>query len=186
VTIALAARPLRRLGVLATAGLTFSACGSSAAPATTEFPVTSAEGRFRAVFPAKPDTGVTEADAEGGKRKVTSMLAAKGSDDFGITWSDFPKSFLASGPTAVLEGVRDKVMADAKATLQSSEEITLNGHPGLKVAANVPEGVTKGDYQVRFYLVGARIYQVLVIRNDAKADDTAVLDFFDSFTLTGS
>ncbi len=181
----LAIRPLRRLGVLATA-VALSACGSSAPAEPADYPVASAEGRFSVVFPARPDTGVTEADAEGGKRKVTSLLAKKGSDDFGVTWSDVPKTFLSSGPMPVLEKARDSVLANAKATLVSSDEIKLGSTPGLDVVARVPEGVTKGDYRVRFYLSGTRIYEVLVIRNDAKADETLMLDFFDSFTLTGS
>lgn len=182
----LAVRPMRRLGALATM-VALSACASSA-PATeaVEFPVTSAEGRFSIVFPNEPDTGVTEAKADEGTRKVTSMMAKKGSDDFGVTWSDVPKDFVATGALPVLEAARDQVVKNAKATVTSSEEITLDGVPGLKVEASVPDGITKGEYHVRFYLKGTRIYEVLVIRNDAKADDTLMLDFFDSFKLTGS
>jgi hypothetical protein len=184
--VLLATRPLVRLGVLATAVVALSACAASIATEPTEFPFTSTEGRFSVVFPGDPDTGVTAADDAGGTRKVTSMMASRGSDDFGVTWSDFPASFLASGALPVLEGVRDKVLADAKATLDTSDEIELDGHPGLAVKATVPEGATKGEYHVRFYLVQNRIYEVLVIRNDPEADDTPVLDFFDSFTFTGS
>lgn len=181
----LATRPLRSLGVLATA-VALSACGSSAPAEVTEFPVTSTEGRFSVVFPNKADTGVTDAKADEGTRKVTSMMAKRGSDDFGVTWSDVPKAFIANGPTPVLEAARDQVVENAKATLVSSDPIDLDGVPGLKVHAKVDEGITKGDYHVRFYLKGTRIYEVLVIRNDPKADDTLMLDFFDSFTLTGS
>lgn len=182
---ALAARPKRCLGALA-AVVALAGCGSSAPVEPQSYPVTSKEGRFSVVFPGKPDTGVTQANSAEGTRKVTSTLAKKGSDDFGVTWSDFPTSFLAAGPTAVLEQVRDKVVGDVKGTLVSSEPITLDGKPGLAVEANVPTGPTKGTYVVRFYLVGNRMYEVLVIRNDPKADTTPMTDFFDSFELTGS
>ena len=181
----LAARPLARVGVLVTVAA-LSGCASSVARAPTSFPYSSTAGRFSVVFPSKPDTGVREATDNGAKRRVTSALAKKGSDDFGVTWSDFPTDFLAAGNAAVLERVRDKVVGDVKATLVSSDEITLAGHPGLAVKAKVASGATKGDYRVRFYLVKNRIYEVLVIRNAVSSDESVVLDFFDSFQFTGS
>ena len=173
------------MGVLVTVAA-LSGCGSSSAKAPTSFPYSSVDGRFSVVFPAKPDAGVREATDNGAKRRVSSALAKKGSDDFGVTWSDFPADFLAAGTAAVLERVRDKVVGDVKATLVSSEETTLGGHPGLIVKAKVASGATKGDYRARFYLVKNRIYEVLVIRNAVASDEGVVLDFFDSFQFTGS
>jgi len=180
-----AARPFARVGALATA-VALAGCGSSAAKAVVPVPFTSVEGRYSVEFPKQPDTGVREAGDAGLKRRVTSTMASKGGDDYGVTWSDFPADYLASGPTAVLEKVRDTVIADVKATLVSSDEITLSGHPGLAVKAKVASGATKGDYRVRFFLVKNRVYEVLVIRNNPGAPEQLVQDFFDSFTLTGS
>ena len=181
---ATAARPMVRIGVVS-ALVVLGACGSSK-PVDESFTFTSAAGRFTAEFPKKPDVGVRDAVTGGVKRKVTSALASKGSDEFGVTFSDFPNSYLADGPAKVLEKVRDTVIGDVKATLVSSTETTVGKSPALDVVANVPSGATKGEYHAKFVIAGTRIYEVLVIRNDPKADDTLMRNFFDSFELTGS
>ena len=178
-------RPFARVGALATA-VALSGCGSSAPAAAVPVPFTSADGRYSVEFPKQPDTGVRQAGDGGLKRRITSTMASKAGDDYGVTWSDFPADYLAAGPTAVLEKVRDTVVADIKGTLVSSSEISLAGHPGLAVEAKVASGATKGDYRVRFFLVKNRIYEVLVIRNNPAAPEQLVQDFFDSFTLDGS
>jgi hypothetical protein len=180
-----AARPMVRIGVVSALVVLGASCSSSK-PVEQSVPYTSKDGRFSVVFPKKPDVGVRDAQTGGVKRKVTSALASKGSDEFGVTYSDFPSSFLADGGIKVLEKVRDTVVGDVKATLVSSNETTIGKNPALDVVANVPSGATKGEYHAKFILVGTRIYEVLVIRNDPKANDTLMRDFFDSFELTGS
>ena len=176
---------MARAAALATV-VVLAGCGSSAPAAATTFPYTSADGRFSVVFPGKPSENVTEAADGGAKRRVSSTMAAKAGDDYGVTWSDFPTSFLGDGATALLEKVRDTVITGVKGTLVSSHETTVGTLPALDVVAKVASGATKGEYHARFVLAGTRIYEVLVIRNNAKADDERMLDFFDSFELTRS
>ena len=173
-----------RVGALATV-VALAGCGSSA-PAQTEWPYNSAAGGFKVVFPSKFDTFTSKAGDDTTARSVTSSMASKGSDQFGVTYSDFPSSFLADGAAAVLGKARDQVVAGIKGTVVSSAASTFGKHPALDVVATGTASAVKGEYHAKFVLVGTRIYEVLVIRNDTKASDERMLDFFDSFELTGS
>jgi hypothetical protein len=64
--------------------------------------------------------------------------------------------------------------------------VTFAGHPGLEVVAQVAKGATKGNYRANFYLVGNRVYEVLVVRNNTPINEEATNAFLDSFELTGS
>jgi hypothetical protein len=86
----------------------------------------------------------------------------------------------------VLQGVRDVTIREIAGTLVSSKDITLDGHPGLDVVANVAKGATKGNYRANFYLVGNRVYEVLVVRNQTPIDEEKTTVFLDSFEITGS
>ena len=173
-----------RVGALAPA-VALAGCGSSA-PKQTEWPYTSTDGGFKVVFPNRFDTFTSKAGEGTAARSVTSSMASKGSDQFGVTYSDFPSSFLAGGAAAVLETARDQVVAGIKGTVVSSDASTFGEHPALDVVAIGTASAVKGEYHAKFVLVGTRIYEVLVIRNDTKASDEHMLDFFDSFELTGS
>jgi hypothetical protein len=173
-----------RVGALATA-VVLAGCGSSA-PAQTEWPHTDPVGRFSVVFPNEFDTYTTKAGEGDAERAVTSATASKGSDQFGVIYSDVPKSFLAAGDLAVLVKARDTAIEGIKGTLVSSEETTFDSHVALDVIATSDAASMKGEYHARYILVGTRIYELLVIRKEPKADDTRMRDFFDSFELTGS
>ena len=118
--------------------------------------------------------------------RPASATASKGSDQFGVVYSDVPLSFLVGGELAVLTKARDTAVEGIKGTLVSSEETTFDGHVAIDVVTTSDAASMKGEYRARYILVGARIYEILVIRKEPKADDTRMRAFFDSFELTGS
>jgi hypothetical protein len=174
-----------RIGAFATLAA-LAGCGSSAPKAAERVPFTSKAGRYSVVFPAKPDTFSAPTGNGAVKRVVSTAMASKAGDSYGVAYSDYSADELKAGPAAVLSGVRDVTVREVLGTLVSSKDITLAGHPGLDVVAKVDKGATKGNYRVNFYLVGNRVYEVLVVRNQTPIDEEKTTAFLDSFELTGS
>ena len=82
-----------------------------------------------------------------------------------------------------LDNSQDGMVRAMKATLSGSSAATLDGkHPGRDVRADVPDG--QRVVHARVYLVGRRLYQIMVVGAKSWVDSAEATQFLDSLTLT--
>jgi hypothetical protein len=82
-----------------------------------------------------------------------------------------------------LDGSRDGMVGNIKAKLTGDKKIKLAGkYPGREVTADLPG--KKGVIRARIYVVGKRLYQVMVIGTSDTANSGDATKFLESFQLT--
>jgi hypothetical protein len=143
-------------------------------------PFTSAEGKFTAQMPGTP-TEKTQM-AAGITFKMYMVETRSGGMVVGV--ADMPIGANESEAMIQqrLDGARDGAVKNINGTLAGSSQITLAGkYPGRELTANLPEN--KGILKARIYLVGARMYQVMVLGNAAYVNSENAGKFFDSFSV---
>jgi TolB-like protein len=94
---------------------------------------------------------------------------------------DFAAVAAKVGADKMLRTIRNGVMDGPKLTLRSEKDLALDGHPGLEcIADNVQDNsVTLWNA----YIVGNRLYQLVVNVPRGSENSTTVLKFFYSFRL---
>lgn len=96
--------------------------------------------------------------------------------------SGFAAGVAKVGASKALKVVRDSALRDAPGlVVRSEKEITLDGHPGLEVVADNPQKNSVTFYNI--YIVGDRLYQLVVGVPRGAEHSTTVLKFFYSFRL---
>ena len=76
--------------------------------------------------------------------------------------------------------------ATTRGKLVSDTKISLAGHPGREVVIDArgphgPRGLIRG----RLFMVGNRLYQLMVVAPQGRDDEKAAEDFLKSFKLLG-
>ncbi|HET9450705.1 MAG TPA: hypothetical protein VFO83_07490, partial [Aggregicoccus sp.] len=118
---------------------------------------------FKVQMPANPKVDRKQSPTPSGNVAVGSWATQTPEGvTFSVSTADYPESIIASiSPTNFLNSVRDGVVKQLQGTVKSEEEITLDGYPGK---AFVVES-SQGEVKVRNYLVGPRLYTLLVVYN---------------------
>jgi hypothetical protein len=147
--------------------------------------VTSEDGRFTILFADKPKVAQQVIRMPGGNVTM-HILTADFPQQTGamvVTYSDYPPQVLAARkPDQMLDDSVTGTIKGMKATLVKSGRIAQAGSPGREFSwtATGPKGPTKG--QGRIFLVGPRLYQVLVIGTTETSISGAVYEMiFKSF-----
>src|SRR4051794_6197496 len=159
------------LALLLAAGTLVSGCSMPGATAGgtpagwKDYP--EAGGNFTASFPASPT--VMQESAMG---MPTYIYEVEQSDRvYMVSYVDLPAEFSGSDSTANagLEGAVSGSISTAGGTIQSKQDISIDGYPGKDVSASS----SRGYMRVRYYLVGQRLYSVLAVSvgpGDASAE----------------
>ncbi len=147
----------------------------------------SEEGRFSVLLPGTPKEVVHEIDSPFGKSRghyfnLTTFA------DFGFSYTQFPLA--VENPELakrLLDRARDGLLATLEGKLSEEKEISLDGHPGRFIKAELASGDT---YRHKVFIVGSRSYQIVFISRDKGAPpavlsyhDSAAKKFLDSFKL---
>ena len=102
------------------------------------------------------------------------------STGYWVNFCDYPAGTMTDViPTRMLESKQAAALDALGATLVTSKEIALDGHPGQEFTAMSPDGTS---FAVRMYLVGDRLYKQDTNSKQPNASDIAT--FFDSFRFT--
>ena len=146
-------------------------------------PYSSKAGNFRVEFPGRPKTANQNLPGPGGGKVATHSATAKGKDGsmYGVNYAEYP-----GATEAMLDAAVDAMIKSARMRPTAREAIVLDGHPGRDVTFEVdpPRGAReKGVGHARCFLVGRRIYQVLVLGPESKLSADAMDAFLDSFAL---
>jgi hypothetical protein len=81
----------------------------------------------------------------------------------------------------IFDGTRDELLKSFGGKLLSEKKLTLGKHPGRELQVEVK---ALGVYRVRVYLVGERMYQIIVMGPKALTDSKETEKLLESFKLT--
>jgi hypothetical protein len=173
---------LALLGVLVAAGFyVFSRLGRI--PDADWIDVTSQEGRFNVKMPGSPTKQEQQRPALTGPLTIHMLVVERKSEDcaFMVSYFDVPELAMRD-PQAMLIDGRDGEIQNSKGTLRKSEEISLDGHPGLAFEFDLGDG-KKGIGISRIYIVKQRAYALLVIGSKITPGSPEVPKFLNSFRV---
>ncbi len=83
----------------------------------------------------------------------------------------------------ILAGARDGLLESTGGTLDSDTAISLDGNPGVELAITATTSGIKMRQRARTYVVGGRVYQLLVVAPIWSGRATTEQEFLDSFAL---
>ncbi|MGD0739526.1 MAG: hypothetical protein ABR957_08020 [Terracidiphilus sp.] len=154
--------------------------GSVAAGAQQMQPYTSTGGRFTVNFPqAEVKSSSQSIDLKGGGTTTLYQFwveLANGNVSYMVMYNDYSADYANGDPQTVLATTRDGAVGGK--TLLSDTVISLNGVPGREFTAKDDTW----NYTVRQYLSGKRLYQMIVVSNNANPA-TQISDFMTSFKI---
>lgn len=164
--------------------------GTFLPPSPSPKPFISKPGRFSISIPdgySEPELESNDIPSEIGEIKLymyTSVNMTEGvclvgySDIQSITMTDELK-------IEMLEGAKEGAISNMNATLQSEEEMTIDGHPGRSIRFTTDNEGTTLRGRMDYYMVENRLYQVgfIEIANNS-LDGAPVKGYFNSFKLT--
>jgi hypothetical protein len=144
---------------------------------------TSKTGRFQVKLPHEPETETKTLVIGPGNQsvKVTTMKSAgPGSTVFAVTYADYPASFSNVPTRQILDGVRDGLKStDGKVTEDSETFLGTDKLPGRQLRIDA----RRRAIRARVFLVGHRLYQVMVTGPADQVGSDAADAFLDSFEL---
>jgi hypothetical protein len=123
----------------------------------------SAPEGFNVMFPGDPQPQRGEVAIPGGKVKTAAWTI---SDPSGVLYSistaDYPEKIVAANPaSAFLNEGKNGLVNQLKGTVKAEEEITLQGYAGKAFTVSSDNG----EVRARNFLVGPRLYTLLVLYN---------------------
>ncbi len=177
-------RPRSPLALGLISSLWIAACQPSPPPTLTPF--TPPGETFSVASPQPLATEQETLETELGDIEIFSFTTEVEGVVYAVAYSDYPEAIAADlDPQRVLDGSRDGAVANVQGRLIQERAVTLGEHPGreLTIEAN-PNTEDRAQVRVRLYLVGSRLYQVLVVVPRDRPDPGTTEQFLESFTLT--
>lgn len=140
------------------------------------------EYKFKAMFPGTPKVD-TQTAPVGVSFKMFSTEARNGAYMIGVADMPIGENEPAHQTQARLDGAQAGAIGNVGGSLKASREVTLDGkYPGREFSAAITKPMT-GQVRARIYLVGKRLYQVMVVGTDSYTTSSQANQFLDSFGL---
>lgn len=139
----------------------------------------SATGHFSVLVPEIPEEKVETKQSEHGPYTTHLFIVRDTRNVYLIGWVDYDPSFNFNRQME-LEANRDNFVKGVKATLTSTQSLTVDGHPVLEFTADTADRTFKS----RVYLVGRRPYQIVIGFPKGEAEMAPIGRFFDSFKVS--
>jgi hypothetical protein len=142
--------------------------GAQAAPAAPAGPqlndVGSTEEGFTAKMPGAPQVTRNKVTIPAGDVNIATWNSSVDGVIYALTTADYPEKIVAgrTAETMLNKEGRDSLVGQLKGTLKSEENITINDkYPGKAFVISSDSGEVKA----RSYLVGTRLYTMVVLYN---------------------
>jgi hypothetical protein len=141
-------------------------------------------GKFSVTLPEKPTEKKNKVKV--GDMEVDHFIFTVKQTDRAqiITYIDYPKMIIGGDKEKFIAGVVERNVESLKGgKVTSNVPITIGKgkHPGRDVLVELPE--QKRLYHVRAFLVGERVYQVVVLGPDEFVKSKEVEDYLNSFKV---
>lgn len=147
----------------------------------------SEEGNFKVLLPGETTYANQSVDTPIGKIEMHTFMSETETGAAGVLYSDFPAAQIANSDVdTLLTNARDGAVGNVKGKLTSDKAIQVAGNPGREFTFSVGTGddVQFNGWQ-RVFLVGNRMYQLIVITAGADGRPEAELEKIrGSFELT--
>ncbi|MBY0459567.1 MAG: hypothetical protein K2V38_19780 [Gemmataceae bacterium] len=141
---------------------------------------TSQQYKFSAVFPGTPKE--TDQTTAGVKVKMFAVESRNGMCGVAVSDMPIPAGEPADVTQGRLDGARDGAVRNVGGALKTSSPVTLGGHPGREFTATITSPAA-GFLRSRVYLVGTRMYQVVVVGTESYANSAECTNFLNSLKL---
>lgn len=145
--------------------------GAAAAPAPAFKPYEATEG-FTINMPTEPQ--VERKQVPLGANTVNTAAFSSRTEDgtiYSISTADYPERLVASRPPeALLNEGKDGLVKQVQGTIKEEADVTIDGYPGKSYTVSSP---VVGEIKARNFLVGPRLYTLLVIYNPNHPNNTA-------------
>ena len=142
---------------------------------------TSAEGKFRVEMPGTP----TQETVYAAGFPLITFRVEEEDGAYGVAYADIPmiQGISSTQLSRALDSARDGMISNVHGKFLGESKIRLDGkHPGREVRAELPikDGLIKG----RLYVVGSRIYMVMVTGLSNWVNSANAKRFLDSLEVT--
>jgi hypothetical protein len=135
---------------------------------------------FSATFPVAPNEDSRQVETQSGTVELHSYTLELDQVAFFVGVCDYGSKADGSGVDAMLEGAMNGALESSKAHLTRQSKILLGHYHGLEYESDSEEM----HYTTRVYMVGSRMYQMLVVYPLA-SPFAETRRFLDSFQLLG-
>ncbi len=123
--------------------------------------LTAPEG-FTVMIPGDPQPQRGEVAIPGGKVQTAAWTSNVEGVLYSISTADYPEKIVAGNPAAAfLNEGKTGLVNQLKGTIKAEEDVTLQGYPGKAFTVSSDAGEVKA----RNFLVGPRLYTLLVLYN---------------------
>lgn len=148
----------------------------------------SAEGRFSILFPGTPKSLTTTENSKLGPVDMRMFYLETSAANYMVAFADIPVNPTSPDEVKILlDGGRNRLLANKQRRLISESEITIGDHLGRELIVEDVDGITKA----RYYLVKQRLYQVFIVMPDDRNASPEIIKmheatksrFLDSFKL---
>ncbi len=149
--------------------------------------LTSVDGRFTVVTPLHLVQQIQDVDLPTGDTlKVTSYSGERATIGYYVSYADYPQSVIRTNkPQTLLQGSRDGVSENLGGTITQDTEIVLDKHPGREFIVTAKDDKGKPfTVRVRLYIVGARLYELIVWLPENVESNKDVETFFSTFQVS--
>ncbi len=143
----------------------------------------SKEGKFTITLPGQPASKTSKVVTSAGEVEAYLFLVDRKTHAYLVSYNDYKAATVDPDPEKVLSQVVEATAKNLKGQVNKDEKITLGAkkYPGRDVLIALPG--KQGLYRGRVYLVGNRLYQVVVIGPEDLVKNAAVDAYFGSFKL---
>lgn len=144
----------------------------------------SKEGSFSVRLPAEPKAQKIVLDTEVGRTYLNMYVLNRKDDNFiySVGYIDYPVTLLQlKNADKILDDGVDGAVRNIQGILISDSKISIKNYPGREVAMEAAGG--KVVVKARFFLVGQRMYQLMVTTDKKGADSYHIRKFLNSFEL---
>jgi len=140
----------------------------------------STKGQFSLTLPGTPKEQTETINTQAGDIDLHLFLLEKSDIAYMVGYSDYPEDLLkVAKPQQILDGARDGAVSNVKGELLQEKTATLKGHKGREIKIKTEKGIIRA----RLFLVGSRLYQLMVITGKEKALSKNIEKSFDSFKI---
>jgi len=139
---------------------------------------TSKDGGFIISMPGAPKESVQNVDSAAGPLELHQFLVEDGNVAYIVMYNDYPR--VPESQETFFKNVRDGGVNAVKGTLKKEKVIARQGYPGRAFDIETSDTLLLQDV----YLVGKRLYQVILGVPKADSMPSRTNQFFGSFKLT--
>ena len=137
------------------------------------------DGGFSIMLPAEPEQRALPHETKEGRTLSPMYELTQGGFKYVVSYMNHPASVEGDERDKLLSMAAEAVITSAGGSVVSNTSLSLDGSPGREVVGEV-----KGfSYRSRVYLVGHRVYLLIVWLPPNKADSENAAKFFNSFKI---